>query len=220
MRNGVYVPNCGGESPVQRRQSEIEAVVENVSRVGLDPDALVDATDLPPGTDKGRPASRSTGRVDVEGLDDIAVRVGQQVEVETTVIGKLAVRPDVVGRDAVDGNAGLAVSVERRLELLGLGRGGCAVTRRELQHCRVGDGRRHPWHRPTRCENHSRRSPRSLQGAYGSRYLDIRPFGVALVDDVDGRGMDGVDTEVGQVVEQLLQFPEWIGSLVHTKQYG
>lgn len=81
---------------------------------------VVDADDLPVDDSERHAVGVPLARVEAERLGDGTVGVGQQVEVESRLVGELRVALDVVGRDAVDRDSVAANPRELRLDVVGL----------------------------------------------------------------------------------------------------
>jgi hypothetical protein len=82
--------------------------------------ALVGGDDHSVDDDERRPGGRTVLDWDVEGLDDVPVGIGKQVEVEVVGVRERPVTLDVVGRESVDVDARLSVGIDGVVELFGL----------------------------------------------------------------------------------------------------
>jgi len=87
--------------------------------VAVGRDAVVHRCHRAVDDDERRPARDPAVCRHAERRTDLAVRVGQQVELDAVLVGEGGVGVDAVDRDPVDGDAGLAVGRQFGLELAG-----------------------------------------------------------------------------------------------------
>jgi hypothetical protein len=89
--------------------ARIKDVTHHVAGVTLGVDAAVDAAHLPVVEDERDPIGRPAVGVDAEGGRDVPVGVGKEADIEVVFRAEGGVAVDVVGRDAVDRDAGVVV---------------------------------------------------------------------------------------------------------------